>query len=219
MTRDPLDDLLDRSSPATREVDAARLPAMIAEARAQVPRRPRRGRRIAVASGALAILLVGGAGVAVATDGFSWGPWLSDPVGTYSLTLPSGLDCTVRIAQYTASDPAVAGDVNRIVADWWRSADVAAEAETLVPRMIGRMRASENSVYIAETGETVPGGYGTEWYDADGEYSFAFTLAIGELEQDVLQRNGYTTDDLAAAGLEGGYGVKCLAEDGTVTFP
>lgn len=219
MTADLLDDLLDLSAPGTRSADGAGLSAMIAEARAQVPRRPRRARRIAVASGALAVLLVAGAGVAVATDGFSWGPWLSDPVGTYSLTLPSGLDCTVRIAQYTASDLAVAGDVNRIVTEWWRSADVVAEAETLVPLMIGQMRASENSVHIAETGETVPGGYGTEWYDADGEYSFAFNMAIGELEQDVLQRNGYTTDDLAAAGLEGGYGVKCLAEDGTVTFP
>jgi hypothetical protein len=216
MTPDPLDDLLTRSAPATRIADPDDLGTMIAAARREA--RPRR--RFALTAGAVAgLLLVGTAGVAVATDGFSWTPWLSDPIGEYALTLPSGLDCTVRIAHYTSVDTALADDVNRIVEEWWRSGDVAAEAAALTPAMIDRIRAAENSVFIAETGETVPGGYGTEWYDADREYHFAFADAIGELEHAVLAEHGYTTEDFAAAGLEGGYGIQCLDENGKVTIP
>ena len=217
MTPDPLDDLLDRSTPVTRAALEGDLAAMIADARAEVPR-PRR-RRIALASGALAVVLVGGAGVAVATDGFNWGPWLKDPVGAYSLTLPSGLDCSVRIAHYTAADTAVADDVNNIVEDWWRTTDVAAEAEKLVPSQIAQFRAAENTVYDADTGKSEPGGFGTKWYDADWEYHFAFSMAIGELEHDVLEQHGYTTDELAVVGLEGGFGIKCLDENGEVVIP
>lgn len=222
MTPDPLDDLLTRSAPPTRAAQPEVLGTMIAEA-SRTPRpdaRAGRRRRLGIAAGAVAgALLIGTAGVAVATDGFTWAPWLSDPVGEYALTLPSGLECSVRIAHYTAADPAVADEVNRIVEDWWRDADVADEAAVVVPAMIEQIRSAENVVTIAETGETVPGGFGTEWYDADQEYHFAFAQAIGELEHDVLAAHGITTEELGLAGLEGGYAIQCLDENGEVTIP
>ncbi len=219
MTPDTLDDLLDRSAPVTRTAVDAATTAMILDARAAASPSPKRKRTFAIA-GALALVLTGTTGVAVATDGFTWGPWLQDPLASYSVTLPSGLECDVRIAHYSSVvDPAVAADVNRIVEEWWRSTDVAVAAKALTPQMIDQMRAAENTVYIAETGETVPGGYGTEWYDADQEYSFAFDMAIGELESSVLRQHGYTPEVLGAVGLDGGYGVQCFDEDGQVTIP
>lgn len=217
MTRDTLDDLLDRSAPATRAVENASLTTMIRAARAEARPRRRRMPRVALGVG-LAAVLIGGTGVAVATDGFNWGPWLTDPIGEYSLTLPSGLECSVRIAHYTAADGVVAADVNRIVEDWWRATDVVADAEKLVPSQIAQIRAAESTV-SDEKGNSEPGGYGTTWYDADWEYHWAFSMAIGELEQDVLEQRGYTTGDFAAAGLEGGFGIKCLDENGEVTIP
>jgi len=89
MTPEALDDLLDHSAPATRAADDTALRAMMAEARREAPRgRKRRG---AIVAGALVAVLVGGAGVATATDGFTWAPWLQDPIGSYSLTLPRGV--------------------------------------------------------------------------------------------------------------------------------
>lgn len=218
MSPEPLDDLLDRSAPVVRRADDATIAAMIADAREMsVPRRRRR--RLVVAGGVLTALLVGGAGIATAAEVFDWGSWLEDPVGEYALTLPSGLECTVRIAHYTAADPAVAHEVNRIVEDWWRSTDVAAATEPLIPQMIDQIRAADTTVYIAETGETVPGGYGTDWYDADQEYHFAFANAVGELEHEVLGEHGISTEELGAARLEGGYGIKCLDASGEVTIP
>lgn len=218
MNRDPIDDLLAQSAPATQRAEEAALTTMIAAARRES--RPASRRRLAAAAASVAgVLVLGTAGVAVATDGFTWTPWLSDPIAAYSLTLPSGLDCTVRIAHYTGTDQAVVDDVNRIVEEWWRAGDVAAQAEAGTPAEIAAIRAAENTVYIEETGETVPGGYGTEWYDADDEYHFAFANAIGELEHEVLREHGYTSDDLGAAGLEGGYGIRCLDENGEVTIP
>ena len=70
MTPHLLDELLDRSAPSTRDSDPSAVRAMISAASREA--RPPGRRRVAVASGVLAVLLVGGAGVAVATDGFTW---------------------------------------------------------------------------------------------------------------------------------------------------
>jgi len=217
MTPDLLDDLLDRSSPVTRAADSANLRAMISAA-SREHRRSRR-RRIGLAAGALAALLVGGAGVATATDGFTWSPWLQDPLGSYSLTLPSGLECDVRIAHYTMpGDPLTTAAVNRIVEDWWRSTDVIAAGEALLPEMIADIRAMEQTVNL-DTGEVVPSGYGTEFYDADWEYYLAWMNALGELQHKELSSHGYSADAGRLAGLEGGEQIQCLGEDGEVVGP
>ena len=85
MTRDPFDDLLDRSTPTTRPAAGADLQAMIAEARTQAD--PRRTSRVLVAGGVIAALLVTGVGTAAATDGFSWAPWAQNPVGAVPFTM------------------------------------------------------------------------------------------------------------------------------------
>ncbi len=217
MTPDSLDDLLGHSSPRTAAAPKPEIEAMIADARREVPQR-RRVPRIALGVG-LAVLLVGGAGVAVAADRFEWRPWAQDPVAEYSLALPSGLDCAVRIAHYTSTDGALADSVNGIVENWWRDTDVAAQAAELTPEHIDDIRSSDNVMFNADTGESEPAGYGTKWYNADREYYFAFTQAIGELEQEQLREHGIDSDQLDAAALEGGYGIQCLDENGEVTLP
>lgn len=217
MTPDSLDDLLENSSPRTAAAPTLELEAMIADARREVPTK-RRIPRVAVGLG-LAALLVGGAGVAVAADRFEWGPWAQDPVAEYSLTLPSGLDCAVRIAHYTSSDGALADTVNGIVENWWRDSDVANQAAAITPKQIGEIRSSDNVMFNEVTGENEPAGYGTKWYNADLEYYFAFTQAISELEHEQLRKHGIDSDQLAAGALEGGYGIQCLDENGEVTLP
>lgn len=217
MTPDPLDDLLERSAPRTVAPGKAEVEAMIAAARAQVPA-PRRIPRVALGLG-LATLLVGGAGVAAATDGFDWAPWAQDPIAEYPLTLPSGWDCAVRIAHYTSTDGELADSVNHLVEEWWREVDVVGRAAALTPKMIDHIRASGNVMYNADTGENEPAGYGTTWYDADQEYYSAFAQAISELESAYLGEQGIDSDMLGAAALEGGYGIQCLDENGEVAVP
>ena len=217
MVPEPLDDLLDSSGPRTAVASQPDIDAMIAEARVQAPAR-RRVPRVALGIG-LAALLVGGTGVAVAADRFEWGPWAQDPVAEYSLTLPSGLDCAVRIAHYTATDSALADTVNGIVANWWRDSDVANQAAAITPGQIDEIRSSGNVMFNEATGEDEPAGYGTKWYNADLEYYFAFAQAISEIEHAQLRKHGINSEMLAAGQLEGGYGIQCLDENGEVTGP
>ncbi|MFD4957293.1 hypothetical protein [Microbacterium sp. NPDC058389] len=105
MTPDLLDELLDRSAPATRTIDSPDLRAMIGDAAREV--RPPRRRRVGIAAGALAVLLVGGAGVATATDLVPWDERAQDPYALLSFQLPSGVTCEQRIIEL-AADPAAA---------------------------------------------------------------------------------------------------------------
>lgn len=129
MTRDPLDELLDRSAPYAPEVVSESVTtvyqAMAQDARAQV-RRPRRRSHFAISAG-LTVVLAGGVTAAAAAGLFSWSGWASDPDITYSFTLPSGRQCEERIL---VNDNATAGDGLRTpsaggaaLKDWADSAD------------------------------------------------------------------------------------------------
>lgn len=218
MTRDAFDDLLDRSAPATRAARETELASMIAQARTEV-RRPRR-RRIAVASGALAIVLVGGAGVAVATDGFSWAPWAQDPVGAVSFTMSNGFDCELRFSEYTAgSDPAFLAAVNRTLGDWYRATDVLGEAEALVPQKqedLAALRTAEEKAGLdAQLAELSPeeraeaiahNAWADEW--------IAWELVVSDLETDALRDAGFAVPDERFVGSERGSQIQCFDEDG-----
>lgn len=214
MTPDLLDDLLDRSTPTTRAPHDADVSAMITESRAAVPR-PRR-RRIALASGMLALVLIGGAGVAAATDGFSWAPWAKDPVGAVSFTMPNGFACELRFAAYSGgSDPAYVAEINRVLEDWYRSTDVVAEVTPLLPatreRLAGMSADSDPDGDMAELApearadEVEHRAWAAEW--------MAWEWAVGDAEVKALRDAGYSVPDERLTGTERVSGIQCLDLD------
>lgn len=223
MTRDLLDDLLDRSAPATRAPRDADVAAMIADARAEVPR-PRR-RRIAIASGALALLLVGGAGVAVATDGFAWGPWAQDPVGAVSITMSNGFECELRFSPYSGgSDAGFVADVNRTLEDWYRTTDIVDEVLPLLPQKRADWAALQNPDDEVELerqlAELSPDDRAQAI--ADNAWSrewIAWELVVSDLETQALRDAGFQVPDDRLVGTNRVSGIQCLDVNGDLHVP
>ncbi|WP_433675327.1 hypothetical protein [Microbacterium gorillae] len=118
-THDRLDQLLQRSAPPDLTVDddlTRALNQTTHDARAQVlAEKPRARRTPRVLAGlGLAIVLMGGAGTAVANGGLSWLPWAQDPDAVYAFTLPSGRECELRSMVVEPREPA--GDWDGFVA-------------------------------------------------------------------------------------------------------
>lgn len=223
MNPDVLDDLLDSSAPPTRSARESDLSAMIAAARAELPK-PRR-RRVAVVSGVLAAVLVGGAGVAAAADVFDWAPWAQDPVGAVSFTMSNGFTCELRFSDYSGgSDPAFVADVNRTLEDWYRATDVVGTARALVPaklaywqdlqsederaeleRQLAELSADERAAAVAHN----------DWAD---EWT-AWELAVSDLETAALRDAGFAVPDERFVGTERISGIQCLDIDGQPYAP
>ncbi|MDY0909484.1 hypothetical protein [Microbacterium sp. CFBP9034] len=218
MTRDPLDDLLDRSAPAARAATESDLEAMIGAARREVP--PRRRRRIAALSGALAIVLVGGAGVATATDGFRWIPWVQEPVGAVSFTMPNGLDCELRFSEYRGgADPTYVAEVNRALEEWYRTADVVAEAQALLPQKrehYAAMRTAEEQAALeAQLAELSPTERAEEMaHNAWVDEWIAWDLVVSDLETQALRDVGFTIPDPGLVDSERNGQIQCFDVDG-----
>ena len=215
MNPDPLDDLLASSSPRTAVASPLEMDAMIADARGEVPVRSRVP-RVALGLG-LSVLLVGGAGVAVATDGFDWAPWAQDPVGAVSFTMANGFDCELRFSEYTAgSDAAFLADVNRVLRDWYRSTDVVSEAQGLLPaqrEQVVAMEAAQADDPGADMSALTPEqrvdeiehrAWVREW--------LAWDLAVSDLETDALRDGGFAPDDERFAGSERNGQIQCFDE-------
>jgi hypothetical protein len=226
MTPDPLDDLLDAAAPPTRTAREADLAAMIAEARAHgaAPRHPRRTRRLAITSGVLAAILVGGAGVAAATDGFTWGPGVEDPLGAVQFTMSNGMACELRFSEFTeGADPAFVAEVNRRLEVWFRTTDIVGEAEALLPRMreqdrvtriTDRMWPDSNTTELSAedaAAEEQHRTWVTEWA--------AWTLAVEELELEALRDTGITLPDPRMDGAGRNGQIQCTDEAGEPYLP
>lgn len=223
MTPDPIDDLLDRAAPSTRTAPRADFDAMIAEARAAVPR-PRR-RRVALASGVLAAVLIGGTGVAVASDRFTWWPWAQDPVGAVSFTMQNGFACELRVSEYrNGPDPLFLADVNRTLEEWYASTDVAALAEARVPQMrehwASLQSAEDQAELEAQLAELPPAerdeaiahnAWAAEWT--------AWDLTVSDLETEALRDAGFSVPDERFVGSERSGGIRCLDLDGQPYMP
>lgn len=211
MITDPLDDILDRSAPATRAVPGDALAGMVAEARGHRPQR--RGRRIAVTSGALALVLCGGAGVAAATDGFTWAPWAQDPLGAVAFTMDTGMSCELRYTGYTGGDAVFVSEVNRALEAWYRSADVVAAAAALVPEHRAWFQAqaaaapldpgADLSLLAPEDrpAEIAHRAWALEWS--------AWDAAVADAEQVALDAAGLDVSDARMAGSERSGQIQC----------
>jgi len=190
MTRDTLDDLLDRSALATRaDLAAGDVRAMIGDARREaIPKR--RASRLAIGT-AVAALLIGGAGVAVAND-LLWSGWVTEPTATYSFTVPSGATCTVLTGDVESSDPAVAQAVKAFYAgDVMGSADVAAGlAELRADPPIATLPDGSTEVLVP----------GSAHYDEDAEYKWAVSNAVGDALEAHLHDLGFSQPAHVALG-------------------
>ncbi|MBO3664169.1 hypothetical protein [Microbacterium stercoris] len=161
MSPDQLDELLDRSAPASQAADASDLDAMITAARFEAaPRRRPRSRAIA-AGAVLTVLLLGGAGAAAATDGLDWAPWAQHPVGAVPFTMSNGFECELRFSEWTGgADPLFVARVNAARADWHRSNDMVAEVQAILPDVLEQL--DETMVWSTMGDEN---GAGTEVID------------------------------------------------------
>lgn len=140
MTPDPLDALLERSAPAARAADPADLHAMIASAALQA--RPTRRRRIGIVAAALSLVLVGGAGVATASSTWLWGAGM-DSNRSYMYTSPNWGQCELRQGNFVAANPLRQFELDRVIAEWFASADVSAQVEPLIGKYLDVLEDSQ----------------------------------------------------------------------------
>lgn len=218
MTPDLLDELLDRSAPMTRGADRADLGTMMRDAARQARSRSRR--RIGIAAGALATLLVAGTGVAVATDGMSWSPQVAEPRRSVSFTMDIGFDCELRFAATTGGlDRAFVGNANRILDDWYQSADITALGNAHREQTIADHAAITEAPLLeaGETWEGLPPGeaehrrWSREW--------MVWTLIISDLEGEELKRHGIDPADPRFASSSGMSQIQCFDQNGEVYVP
>lgn len=208
MTRDPFDDLLDRSAPMSTPAANADVDAMITDARrsASRPLRP----RILMVVGLAAVLTSGGLGLAAATDIFSWAPWAQEPIGAVQFTMANGFQCELRYSGYTGGeDPAYVGEVNTSLENWYRSTDVLAAVEARVPAKLEEVGPIE--LQPGETLETLPPGEAEhrEW----ARQWLAWDLAISDAEWEHLESEGYPPGDAGMVGSERSGQIHCLDEN------
>lgn len=203
MTPDLLDDLLDRSAPATRSANDADLSAMIRDA--HVAARPaRRKARTPILVGALVVLLTGGAGVAFATDAVPWQWWAENsPAAGTTFTLPSGVVCEARWGDFTTTDR----EAEQRLRDWLGEVDVLALAD--VQGEWERKKADTVS-RILDDGTEVDASYGTEYWDGDTQYTVTVHAAVATLMYAQLEKMGY---DLAAIDFSISGEVHCPGAD------
>jgi hypothetical protein len=200
MTIDPLDAVLNAAAPAQRRVEPSDTHAMIVAARGEA-RSPRRSRRNALLSGALALVLVGGAGIATASGDWLWGPGLENPDRVYTYTSPSWGECELRFSALDTHDPILNAQVNRVVDDWFASTNVEAAAAPLVPGYLATIEASAADDPAAQQDPR----------SADLAAWTAHEQAVGQLVHEELAAHGFTSEVLAGTDSHGQ--VHCDAED------
>ena len=117
---DDIDLVLSRSAPITPLALAVRddeLQIAAAGARLEAARRHRHRRTPRVAAfTAVAVLMLGGAGVAVAATNESWPAWAASPDLTLAVTLPSGVVCDYRIGNLEGAAPDISRAAHDILA-------------------------------------------------------------------------------------------------------
>ncbi|MFK3679294.1 hypothetical protein ACI2IP_16345 [Microbacterium sp. NPDC090218] len=203
MIRDQLDDLLDDSAPPRPTVESVDLRAMVAEARTVV--RPRRRKRRAVLlSGALGLLLVGGAGIATASSDWFWNPGLENPDRSYTYTSPTWGECEIRYSGWDTHNVFTQPQVDRIIDDWFANTDVEAAAEPYVAKYL--------AIFEAEPADSEEEEV-TDPHAPDVTAWLAHDQALSEALLDELKANGIDTGRGDLAGAEAHSQVHCEYED------
>lgn len=197
MSYDRLDELLDQSSPRTTAITpdvTQELHHLVGETRA-VSRGRRRWSRPVVA-GLATVLVIGGGTAAAAASGMWTLPWAaSDSIASFTYTLPSGIECEQRVGGVTGTVPAVIEATEA----FYRDTDIEALlTPDAIQSAIDRQRSGE-SIHVLDDGTRVPGGYGTEFYNADSEYMTAVINVVFTAMDDDLARQGLAGVDNEAS--------------------
>jgi hypothetical protein len=200
MTIDPLDALLDAAAPAQRRLEQSDTRTMILAARGEA-RSPRRARRNVLISGALALVLVGGAGIATASGDWLWGQGLENPDRVYTYTSPTWGECELRFSALETHDPILNAQVNRVVDDWFAATNVEAAAAPLIPEYLASIEASTADDRAAQEDPR----------RADLAAWTAHEQAVGQLVHEELAARGFTSEVLE--GTDSHSQVHCDAED------
>lgn len=136
-----LNDALDASAPPRTDIDRTALRAMLRDARAAARPRPRRRR--AVVGGVLALVLVGGAGAAVASSDWSWIDGLENPDRSYTYTAPTWGECEIRFSALDTHNPLIQGEVDRVIDEWFATTDVEAAAAPFVAKHLAQLESDQ----------------------------------------------------------------------------
>lgn len=190
--RDPLDVLLDESSPRTSTVTddvAVELAELQQLAAAETRVSRHRWARPAVA-GVASLVLLGGMATAAAAATGAWSPWAETPDASITYSLPSGIQCEERMGDVQGTDPAAVA----VVENFYQTTDIdALLSNGALEGTIAQLR-SENNLIVNDDGSLSPAGYGTRFYNADSEYS----TAVGRIISNALDA------ELAGRGIDGG---------------
>lgn len=184
--RDPLDDLLTRSAPASVQSTPSLhrdLALLSREARSAEESR-RRPTRLLVGAG-LSLLLLGGAGTAVAATTFNWAPWAEDPDIAYPFTLPSGRECEARVLMLLVTDAPETGPISTTpdatLSAHFRSFDAIAASD--IESSIAEVRSRAGSgmmVAVSADGQLSDVHETAEGPTADDVYAAAAHDALGD---------------------------------------
>ncbi|WP_136025884.1 MULTISPECIES: hypothetical protein [unclassified Microbacterium] len=203
MIRDHLDELLASSAPAPRAtIESAELRAMLAEAKTVV-QSPRKKRRTVVLSGALGLLLAGGAGIATASSDWLWSPGLENPDRSYSYTSPTWGECEIRYSGWDTHNPLTQTQVDRIIDEWFANTDVEAAAEPYVAEYLAAVEAD-----MAGSAEEISDPRAPD-LNAWRAHDQALSMALYE----ELKANGFDTGRGDLAGSDAHSQLHCEDED------
>ncbi len=202
MIRDQLDDLLDASAPHGATIASIDVRTMLDDAWI-VARPRRRKRRAAVLSGALALLLVGGAGIATASSDWLWGPGLENPDRSYTYASPTWGECEIRYSGWDTDNPLMQLEVDRIIDDWFATTDVEAAAAPYVARYLATIEADQAASEEEITDPRTP----------DLNAWFAHDQALSMVLHEELTANGIDTGRGDLAGAESHSQLHCEDED------
>ena len=200
MPTDPIDELLDAAAPVRLEIPARDIRAMVADARAQASA-PKRSRRMGVLGGVLALMLVGGAGVATASSDWLWSDGLDNPDRSYAYTAPTWGECEIRFSGIDTHNLFNQAQVNTIVDEWFANADVEAEAAPFVDE------------YRAFFEESYERDQVTDPRDADLIEWSAREQALGMALHNELVEQGFDSGTGALQGSESHSQLHCEGED------
>lgn len=202
MIQDPLDDLLDASAPPRVTIQAADTRAMLAEA-AAVARPRKKARRAAVLSGALSLLLAGGAGIATASSDWLWGPGLENPDRSYAYTSPTWGQCEIRYSGWDTHNPLTQSQVDRIIDEWFATTDVEAAAAPYVEKHLAAIESGQAASDDATADPRTP----------DLNAWLAHDQALADALHEELKANGIDTGRGDLEGTESHSQLHCEGED------
>ena len=158
---------------------------------------PRR-RRAALISGALALVLVGGAGIATASSDWPWGSGMR-ALRSYVYTSPTWGECELRQGDFVAANPLQQFEIDRIIDEWFATADISAAVKPLTGKYLDVLEDSQES-----DAELI-----TDPRRTDLNYWMAVDLAVGELVHEELRAHGFGTGSVTGSGSQ----VHCEGEE------